>query len=61
LHESFIESPIDFPKLNHEGDANIFVLFFYLFISFSFEDFDANVFALHLFFKMFVAMRLLLL
>jgi hypothetical protein len=45
LHKSFVESPIDFPKLNHEGDVGMFVLFFDLSILLSLEDFDANVFA----------------
>jgi hypothetical protein len=45
LHESFVKSPIDSTKLNHEGNGGMFVVFFDLFILLSLEDFDANVFA----------------
>lgn len=46
MHESLVESPINSPKLNHEGDAGMFVLSFDLSFLLSLEDFDANVYAL---------------
>jgi hypothetical protein len=45
LHEFLVESLINSPKLNHEGDAGMFVLSFDISICLSLEDFDANVFA----------------